>query len=80
MWIPPGQKHWHGAAATAAMTHIAISERLHGTGATWMEKVSDAQYSALVPSTASATASAAYAGWPSAVTTVSVAREVFQEK
>ena len=44
VWIPPGQKHWHGAAPTTAMTHIAISERLNGKGVDWMEKVSDEQY------------------------------------
>ena len=42
--IPPGQKHWHGATATTAMTHIAIVERLDGKTADWMEKVSDEQY------------------------------------
>ncbi len=42
--IPPGQKHWHGATATTAMTHIAIQEQLHGKTADWMEKVSDEQY------------------------------------
>ena len=44
VWIPPGQKHWHGATATTAMTHIAIVERLDGKGSDWMEKVSDEQY------------------------------------
>jgi quercetin dioxygenase-like cupin family protein len=39
--IPPGEKHWHGANATTAMTHIAIQEQLHGKTADWMEKVSD---------------------------------------
>ena len=46
IWIPPGEKHWHGATATTAMTHIAIVEQLHGKSADWMEKVSDAQYRA----------------------------------
>ena len=46
VWIPPGQKHWHGATATTAMTHIAIVERLDGKGSDWMEKVSDEQYQA----------------------------------
>jgi quercetin dioxygenase-like cupin family protein len=41
----PGEKHWHGAAATAAMTHTAIQERLDGRTVEWMEKVSDEQYS-----------------------------------
>ena len=40
----PGEKHWHGATATTAMTHIAIVERLDGKTADWMEKVSDEQY------------------------------------
>ncbi len=44
VWIPPGQKHWHGAAPTTAMTHIAIQEHLDGTVVEWMEKVSDEQY------------------------------------
>ncbi len=44
VWIPPGQKHWHGAAPTTAMTHIAILEQLHGKNADWMEPVTDAQY------------------------------------
>jgi quercetin dioxygenase-like cupin family protein len=42
--IPPGEKHWHGATATTAMTHIAIQEYLDGRAADWMEKVSDEQY------------------------------------
>lgn len=44
VWFPPGVKHWHGAAATTAMTHIAIAEALDGKAVDWMEKVSDAQY------------------------------------
>ena len=47
--IPAGAKHWHGAAPTTAMTHIAIVEPLDGRSTTWMEKVSDAQYGAPVP-------------------------------
>jgi quercetin dioxygenase-like cupin family protein len=39
-----GEKHWHGATATTAMTHIAIQERLDGKTVDWMEKVSDEQY------------------------------------
>ena len=46
IWFPPGEKHWHGAKATTAMTHIAIQERLNGETVDWMEKVSDEQYSA----------------------------------
>jgi len=44
VWIPPGVKHWHGAAPTTAMTHIAIQEKLDGSAVEWMEKVSDEQY------------------------------------
>jgi quercetin dioxygenase-like cupin family protein len=40
----PGEKHWHGASATTAMTHIAIQEKLDGKVVDWMEKVSDQQY------------------------------------
>ena len=40
----PGEKHWHGASATTAMTHIAIQESLDGKAVEWMEKVSDEQY------------------------------------
>ncbi len=47
--IPPNTKHWHGASANAAMTHIALTEQqLDGKRVEWMEKVSDAQYSAPV--------------------------------
>ena len=42
----PGEKHWHGAAPTTAMTHLAIQEALDGKAVEWLEKVSDAQYSA----------------------------------
>lgn len=42
--IPPGVKHWHGATATARMTHIAIQEQLDGKVVEWMDKVSDQQY------------------------------------
>ena len=44
VWFPPGEKHWHGAAPTTAMTHIAIQEALEGKVVNWMEKVSDQQY------------------------------------
>ena len=44
VWFPPGEKHWHGATSTTAMTHIAIVETLDGKSADWMEKVSDQQY------------------------------------
>jgi len=46
VWIPPGEKHWHGASPTTAMMHIAILEKLDDTYADWMEKVSDEQYHA----------------------------------
>jgi quercetin dioxygenase-like cupin family protein len=46
VWIAPGEKHWHGAAPTTAMTHIAIQEQLDGRMVEWMEKVSDEQYGA----------------------------------
>ena len=42
--IPPGVKHWHGAAPTTAMTHIAIHEYLEGKAVDWMEQVSDPEY------------------------------------
>jgi len=44
VWIPPDEKHWHGATATTAMTHTAIQEQVDGKAADWMEKVSDEQY------------------------------------
>jgi len=44
IWFPPGEKHWHGATPTTAMTHIAIQEELDGKVVDWMEKVSDEQY------------------------------------
>src|ERR1700731_1415014 len=43
IWFPPGEKHWHGARPTTAMTHIAIHENLDGKAVDWMEKVSDEQ-------------------------------------
>jgi quercetin dioxygenase-like cupin family protein len=46
VWFLPGEKHWHGATPTTAMTHIAIQERLDGKAVDWMEKVSDEQYRA----------------------------------
>ena len=42
----PGERHWHGAAPTTAMTHIAIQESLDGRAVEWMEQVSDAEYGA----------------------------------
>jgi quercetin dioxygenase-like cupin family protein len=44
VWFPPGEKHWHGAAPTTAMTHIAIQEALDGKVVEWMEQVTDEQY------------------------------------
>jgi quercetin dioxygenase-like cupin family protein len=44
VWFEPGEKHWHGASPTAAMTHIAIQEKQGGSPVTWLEKVTDAQY------------------------------------
>jgi quercetin dioxygenase-like cupin family protein len=44
VWIPPGQKHWHGATATTRMTHIAIQEFLDGKNVEWLERMSDEQY------------------------------------
>jgi quercetin dioxygenase-like cupin family protein len=44
VWFPPGERHWHGATPTTAMTHIAIQEWLNGTAVEWMEKVNDQQY------------------------------------
>jgi quercetin dioxygenase-like cupin family protein len=44
VWFPPGLKHWHGASATTAMTHIAIQESQDGRAVDWMEKVPDDQY------------------------------------
>ena len=44
VWFAPGEKHWHGATPTTAMTHIAIQERLDGKAVDWLEKVSDEQY------------------------------------
>jgi quercetin dioxygenase-like cupin family protein len=44
IWTPPGIKHWHGASATSAMSHIAIQEAQDGAPVAWLEHVSDAQY------------------------------------
>jgi quercetin dioxygenase-like cupin family protein len=46
VWCPPGVKHWHGAAPTTAMTHLAVTGTVDGKNVEWMEKVSDEQYSA----------------------------------
>ncbi|KMO19000.1 (R)-mandelonitrile lyase [Methylobacterium platani] len=44
VWFEPNERHWHGATATTAMTHIAIQERLNGEAVTWLEQVTDGQY------------------------------------
>ena len=44
VWFSPGERHWHGATATTAMTHIAIQEQLEGKAVDWEEHVSDEQY------------------------------------
>ena len=44
IWIPPGEKHWHGASPTTAMTHIAIQEKLDGKPVDWLEHVTAEQY------------------------------------
>lgn len=44
IWFPPGEKHWHGATPTTAMSHVAITEALDGKNAEWLEHVSDEQY------------------------------------
>ena len=46
VWIPPGEKHWHGASPHNGMVHIAMHESLDGTHVTWMEQVTDEEYSA----------------------------------
>jgi quercetin dioxygenase-like cupin family protein len=46
VWFAPGEKHWHGASPTTAMTHIAIQEVKDSKVVDWMEKVSDEQYGA----------------------------------
>ena len=46
VWFAPGEKHWHGATATTAVTHIAVQEKLNGKALDWLEPVSDEQYGA----------------------------------
>jgi quercetin dioxygenase-like cupin family protein len=48
VWIPPGEKHWHGAAPDTAMSHVAFQEALDGKHVEWMEHVTDEQYGAAV--------------------------------
>lgn len=44
VWFAPGEKHWHGATPTTAMTHLAVQERQDGKAVEWLEKVSDEDY------------------------------------
>ena len=44
VFFPPGEKHWHGASPTTAMSHIAVQEKLDGSPVAWMEPVSEADY------------------------------------
>ena len=44
VWIPPGEKHWHGASAENQMTHLAIHEQINGSAVNWLEAVSDADF------------------------------------
>jgi quercetin dioxygenase-like cupin family protein len=46
VWIPPGEKHWHGAGPSTMMVHLAMQEGLDGSAATWLEPVTDEQFSA----------------------------------
>jgi quercetin dioxygenase-like cupin family protein len=50
VWIPPGEKHWHGGAPTTGMAHLAMQEALDGKTADWMEPVTDAEYAVSVGS------------------------------
>lgn len=44
VWFPAGERHWHGATATTAMTHIAVTEAIDGSAVTWLEHVTDEEY------------------------------------
>ncbi len=44
VWFAPGEKHWHGATSTTAMSHIAVQEKLDGSPVTWLEHVSEDDY------------------------------------
>jgi len=48
VWIPPGEKHWHGAAPDHTMTHVAIQEAVNGSAVEWLEQVSEADYTKAV--------------------------------
>jgi len=56
VWIPPGQKHWHGASPDTAMTHIAVQEHRDDKAVDWLEKVTDVQYGTDAPSAPSTSA------------------------
>jgi quercetin dioxygenase-like cupin family protein len=49
IWIPPGEKHWHGATATTTMVHLAMQETRDGVAADWLEHVSEAVYASAQP-------------------------------
>lgn len=76
VWIPPGVKHWHGAAPTTAMTHIAIAEAQEGKVVEWLEQVSEAQYKADAAS-ADSKISAAASTVPPATDKPSQAQQLF---
>ncbi len=44
IWVPPGEKHWHGATPSTGMSHIAVQEKLNGSPGDWLEHVTDDQY------------------------------------
>jgi quercetin dioxygenase-like cupin family protein len=48
VWIPPAEKHWHGASPDCGMEHLALQEALDGVAVDWLEHVTDAQYAASV--------------------------------
>jgi quercetin dioxygenase-like cupin family protein len=50
VWIPPGEKHWHGGSPTSGMVHIAMQEAVDGSAVAWLEQVLDADYGAAVAS------------------------------
>lgn len=48
IWFPPGEKHWHGASATTAMSHVAVQEWQDGSAVDWLEHVTEAQYASQI--------------------------------
>ncbi len=44
VWIPPGVKHWHGATSASSVTHLALQEEVNGKNVSWLEQVTDEQY------------------------------------